>query len=234
MKVLGRKLVDPFNEFWEDFRDDIHVPVEHIEEAHSSVFEDQGADVTAPEMPAWASVPDDDLAHHVAHQLTHMAMRNRGYPHTTRGRDFAGDSAEARVGGDLQEMVLHASLEVLMKPYGFRQDFIRTRMLNGALNGVASAPIPEHGTPWFVTWAIRYSELQMDLAPFDWARLKSIYESRSEPVCELGEELYGIMAEVGCGTRERALEALVRTRDTLALGIEGRVMILDPTTDKLY
>lgn len=234
MNVLGRKLVDPFDEFWEAFQDDIHVPVEHIEEAHSSVFEDQGADVTAPNLPAWASVPDDDLAHHVAHQLTHMAMRNRGFPHTTRSRDFAGDSAEARVGGDLQEMVLHASLEKLMEPYGFKQDFIRARMLNGALNGVASAPIPEHGTPWFFTWAIRYCELQMDLAPEDWAQLKSIYEARSKPICDLGEELYEIMSKVGSGTREQALDALIKTRDLLALKVEGRVMILDPTTGKLH
>jgi hypothetical protein len=233
MIVLGRELVSPFGEFWRALGKEIDVPVEYIETGHSIVFEDQGADRTAPEPPAWSTIPDDDLAYHVAHQLTHMIMRKRGYPHTASGSEYPPDSAERRIGGDLEEMVLHASLESILRPYGFRKPFIVERMLRGAMHGVASAPVPDYGTPWHFTWAIRYCELKLDLNKDQWEPLGELYESRAPDVVALGEELRAIMLSVGWGTREQALEVMVRVRDTLGLGVDDRVLVVDPLTGKL-
>jgi hypothetical protein len=35
------------------------------------------------------------------------------------------------------------------------------------------------------------------------------------------------MRDVGWGTREQALEAMVRSRDALGMGIEDRVLVVD-------
>ena len=101
MKVLGRILVPPFDAFWEQFGGEVPIPVEYIEEGHSSVFGNQGMDLSAPNMPEWTSLPDDDLSYHVAHELTHIVMKERGFPRSARGPQYPEDSAEARVGGDL-------------------------------------------------------------------------------------------------------------------------------------
>ena len=230
MNVLTRELVPPFDAFWTDLGPEVPAPVEHIEEGHSSVFGAQGADRTAPELPAWASLPDQDLAYHVAHELAHLVMSQRGFPRTARGRQYPEDSAEARIGGDLEEMVLHPALEKLLLSYGFTRDFIQARMMNGALTGLSRSPAPDRGTPWFYTWAIRYCELQLELPEAQWLRLEAIYEAHTPGVSRLGRELLGIMQEVGWGSREQALEAIIRVRDTLGLKVDERVLVIDPQT----
>ena len=74
-------------------------------------------------------------------------------------------------------MILHPPLEELVRgEMGFTNDFIRGRMLQGALNGVANSPAPEYGTPWFTTWAIRYCELQIILNADEWAELEAVFQ----------------------------------------------------------
>ena len=132
MKVLERQLPPPFDKFWERFHTEIPVAVEQIETGHSVVFGDQGYDLSAPNEPAWAGLPDDDLAYHVAHELFHIVQRQRGYPKTVRGRHYPPGSVEERIGGDLEEMVLHPPLEELLRgEMGFDNDSIRQRMLQG-------------------------------------------------------------------------------------------------------
>lgn len=234
MKILGRQLPAPFDEFWERFESEIPVAVENIEAGHSVVFGDLGYDLSAPDLPEWAALPDDDLAYHVAHELYHIVQRQRGYPKTVRGRQYPADSVEARIGGDLEELILHPPLEELLRgELGFRNDFIRERMLRGALNGVGSSPTPQYGTPWFTTWAIRYCELQFTLTAQEWAELGALFRARSPQVARLGEELAGIVRDVGWGTREQALEALVGARDSLGLQVNGIVLVMDLATGEI-
>ena len=210
MKVLGRQLTSPFDEFWECFRSEISSPVEYIEAGHSVVFGDQGSDLSAPAEPAWLALPDADFAYHIAHELFHIVQRGRGYPKTVRGRHYPPNSAEARIGADLEELILHPPLEeALREEMGFTNEFIRGRMLRGALNGVAGSPAPKYGTPWFTTWAIRYCELQFTLSDEEWTALGGVFTERSPQVARLGEEIAAIVREVGWGTREQAFEALV-------------------------
>ena len=68
------------------------------------------------------------------------------------------ESAEARIGGDLEELVLHPPLEQALREAGFRWDFIKTRLMESALGGIANSPPPEFGTPWHFTWAVRYCQ----------------------------------------------------------------------------
>ena len=235
MKVLGRQLPPPFDEFWERFRAEIPVAVEHIEAAHSVVFGDQGYDLSVPGLPAWTELPDDDLAYHVAHELYHIVQRQRGYPKTVRGRQYPSHSMEARIGADLEELILHPPLEELLRgELGFTNDFIRQRMLRSALIGVASSPAPEYGTPWFTTWAIRYCELQIILNADEWAELEAVFRERSPQVARLGEEMTAIMSEVGWGTREQALEALIGVRDSLGLQVNRIVLVLDPISGEIF
>lgn len=235
MKVLGRELLPPFDDFWERFQGDIPVSSEQIETGHSVVFGEQGFDMSAPALPAWAALPDADLAYHVAHELYHIAQRQRGYPKTVRGRQYPPDSLEARIGGDLEEMILHPPLEELLRgEMGFTNDVIRGRMLQGALHGVANSPAPEYGTAWFMIWAIRYCELQIVLNADEWAELGQIFAARSPQVARLGEELLGIARDVGWGTREQALAALVAVRDSLGLQVKQIALVLDPTTGEIF
>lgn len=231
MRILGRELPPPFPDFWERFKDEIPVPAEAIEAGHSVVFGEQGADLTAPALPAWASLPPADLAYHAAHELTHIVQRERGYPKGVRGRQYGADSAEARVGADIEELVLHPPLEdLLLREMGFTNDFIRARMLQGALSGVAASPPPEYGTHWFTTWAIRYCELRLCLPPDEWARLEAAFRERSPAAARLGEELAGIMRGVGWGTREQALAAMIGVRDALGLRVHDIMLVLDPVS----
>lgn len=231
MRILGRELPPPFPDFWERFKDEIPVPAEAIEAGHSVVFGEQGADLPAPALPAWASLPPADLAYHAAHELMHIVQRERGYPKGVRGRQYAADSAEARVGADIEELVLHPPLEdLLLREMGFTNDFIRARMLQGALKGVAASPPPEYGTPWFTTWAIRYCELQLWLPPEEWARLEAAFRERSPAAARLGEDLAGIMRGVGWGTREQALAAMIGVRDALGLRVHDIMLVLDPVS----
>ena len=242
MRVLGRDLVDPFTEFWEAVSHELPVESDAIERGLSSVFGDQSVDIsssvtsysdTGPTMPRWMTLPDDDLAYHVAHELTHTLMRERGYPKTLRGIGYPPDSAEARVGEDLEEMVLHPSLESILEPFGFGHDFIVGNMASGAMRGLQSAPVPEYGTPWHFTWAIRFCMLQMELPLELWSPLEIIYAERAPAVTKLGRELARTLADTGWGSPQKALDAMVRTRDALGLDIQDKVLVLDPTTGRI-
>lgn len=235
MRVLGVELPHPFNEFWERFEAEIPVPIELIEAGHSVVFGDQGADLSAPNLPPWTELPGDDLAYHVAHELFHIVQRQRGYPKTVRGRQHPPNSVEARIGADLEEMILHPPLEDLLRgEMGFKNDFIRERMLRGALHGVVGSPVPEYGTPWFTTWAIRYCELQIILSRGEWIQLQEVFTERSSQVARLGEEIMGIMNEVGWGTREQALQSLAGVRDSLGLQVNQIVLVMDPVSGEIF
>ncbi len=227
MEVLGRRLTDPFDTFWAQHGPEIPAPVERIEEGHSSVFGDLGADRSAPEQPAWAGLPDDDLAYHVAHELTHLLLRARDYPMASPGSDVPPGSEAARVSGDLQEMIDHAALSEILGPLGFRNDFILDRTAGGAARGLSSSPVPEPGTAWFATWAIRYCDLSRDLGPERWAPIEVLYGQRAPDVAELGERLVAIVESRGCGSPGRALWAMLQARE--ALGIDPRaVRVIDP------
>jgi hypothetical protein len=84
-----------------------------------------------------------------------------------------------------------------------------------------------------LTWAIRYCELAIELPDERWRALRDAYWERSRWVCELGEELLAIMRDVGWGTREQALEAMVRGRDALGMGVDERVLVVDGLTGEV-
>ena len=233
MNVLGRPLVEPFPRFWRTFSHDLDVTSEEIERGLSSVFGDQGVDSMGTDTPRWMSLPDDDLAYHTAHELTHRLMGAWGYPRTVRGPGYPVDSAEARVGADLEEMVLHPALEHILEPFEFRRDFILQNMVDGALHGLRSAPVPEYGAPWHFTWAIRYCGLRLDLPDSVRHPIAFIYRERAPEISKLGEELLDIMNEAGWLTRERVLDAMIRTRNTLGLDVYDEVLVLDPTTGQV-
>ena len=227
MDVLGRRLADPFDAFWEQYGPEISASVEHIEEGHSSVFGDLGADRSAPDEPAWAGLPGDDLAYHVAHELAHLLLRARSYPIVAPGSDIPPGSEAARVGGDLQEMIDHAALSEMLGPFGFRNDFILDRTAGGASRGLSSSPVPEPGTAWFATWAIRYCDLSRDMGPERWAPIEALYRERAPDAAEMGQRLIAIVEDRGCGSPGKALWATLQARE--ALDIDRRyVRIIDP------
>ena len=227
MDVLGRRLADPFDAFWEQYGPEISASVEHIEEGHSSVFGDLGADRSAPDEPAWAGLPGDDLAYHVAHELAHLLLRARSYPIVAPGSDIPPGSEAARVGGDLQEMIDHAALSEILGPFGFRNDFILDRTAGGASRGLSSSPVPEPGTAWFATWAIRYCDLSRDLGSERWAPIEALYRERAPDAAEMGQRLIAIVEDRGCGSPGKALWATLQARE--ALDIDRRyVRIIDP------
>ena len=80
MKVLGRQLVPPFDQFWDRFSTEIEVPTNLIEEGHRSVFGTEGHESGSPRLPRWMDLPDDALSYHVAHELTHVVMGGRWIP----------------------------------------------------------------------------------------------------------------------------------------------------------
>ena len=59
-----------------------------------------------------------------------------------------------------------------------------------------------------------------------------MFRARSQRVCELGEEIVAIMEDVGWGSREQALDAMIGIRDSLGLSIDDRVLIIDPTSER--
>ena len=227
MEVLGRRLADPFDAFWKQFGAEIPASVERIEEGHSSVFGDLGADRSAPEEPAWAGLPDDDLAYHIAHELAHLLLGARSYPVASPGTDEPPGAEAARVAGDLQEMIDHAALSEILGPFGFRNDFILERTAGGAARGLSSSPVPEPGTAWFATWAIRYCDLARDLGPERWAPIKAVYRERAPDAADLGERIIAIVEARGCGSPGKALWAMLQARE--ALDIDPQVVrVIDP------
>ena len=119
-------------------------------------------------------------------------------------------------------MIDHAALSEILGPFGFRNDFILDRTAGGAARGLSSSPVPEPGTAWFATWAIRYCDLSRDLGPERWAPIEALYRERAPDVAELGERLIAIVEERGCGSPGRALWAMLQARE--ALGIDPRVV----------
>ena len=227
MEVLGRRLTYPFDAFWERYGPEIPAAAEHIHQGHSSVFGDLGADRSAPDEPAWAELPDDDLAYHVAHELAHLLLRTRSYPIAAPGSDLPPGSEAARVGTDLQEMIDHAALSEILRPFGFRNDFILDRTAIGVSGGLSSSPVPEPGTAWFATWAIRYCDLARDLGPERWLPIEALYRERAPDAADLGERLIAIVEARGCGSPGKALWAMLQARE--ALGIDPRVVrVVDP------
>ena len=86
-------------------------------------------------LPSWMELPDDALSYHVAHELTHLVMRHRGFPVSGRGPQYGEDSLEARVGGDLEEMVSHPALEEMLKTFAFDRTHIQHHLFEGAPPG---------------------------------------------------------------------------------------------------
>ncbi len=227
MDVLGRKLVDPFDDFWGRYGPEIPASVEHLEEGHSAIFGDLGADRSAPDEPPWAGLPDDDLAYHVAHELTHLLLRARDYPVAAPGGDVPPGSEWARVAGDLREMIDHAALSEILGPLGFRNDNILDRTAGGASRGLASSPVPEPGTAWFATWAIRYCELSRDLGAERWEPIAALYAERAPDAAGVGARLVAIVEDRGCGSPGGALRAMLAARDALEV-YALQVRIIDP------
>ena len=205
MDVLGRRLADPFDAFWERYGAEIPAAIEHIEEGHSAVFGDLGADLSAPDEPAWAGLPDDDLAYHVAHELAHILLWGRGYPTAAQGNRLPPWSEEARVCGDLQEMVEHAALGGLLGPFGFRNDVILDRTAAGATRGLASSPVPKQGAPWFATWGIRYCELAMEMGEGRWPPIEALYQERGAGGRRAGRAAHRYLGERGAAARRGRL-----------------------------
>ena len=100
--MLGRELTPPFDEFWDRFGPEIAVPIHLIEDGDEAVFGPESYQKGSEKQPQWLELPDGALSFHVAHELTHLLMRRRGFPVSVRGPQYGGDSPESRVGGDLE------------------------------------------------------------------------------------------------------------------------------------
>ena len=233
MDVLGRKLVNPFDSFWSEYSSEIGVLPELIQLGHSSVFGDQGADKLSPHPPRWMELPDGDLSWHVAHEMSHLVVQSLGFPRTARGPQFEKDCPEVMIGGDIEEMVLHQVVDYIMKPFGFTNEAILTKMTQGALAGLKSSPAPSQGTPWFYTWAIRYSELKLTLDDVRWSPIDILYNERSPGTRELGDRILAIVNDVGTCTPQQALEVMVEIRDMLGFGLDNSILIVDPINSRI-
>jgi len=227
VKVLGRNLVDPFPEFWSDIEEDIFISYDEVKIGSEKVFGDQHFDLGSSANPRWLSLPDDDLAYHVAHEVTHILLKAKGFPSVGRGIRYSENSEEARVGSDLEELVIHQPLDWVIKKYEFSRDFILDTMYKGAKSGLSSSYAPEYGTPWFFTWAMRYAELSTVLAPPDWQILSNIYTSKSSDVVSLGEELRVLISQMDVGLPDSVIETLVLCRNLMGLGVDDRLLIID-------
>ena len=73
----------------------------------------------------------------------------------------------------------------------------------------------------------------MELSLQQWSQLYGGFKTTSQGVVDLGEELADIIREVGWGTREQALEALIKVRDSLGLKVNEVVLVLDPISGKI-
>ena len=69
--------------------------------------------------------------------------------------------------------------------------------------------------------------------PALWTPIETLYDRRAPQAAALGRELGEILQETGWGSRERALEAMVKTRDALALDVQDKVLVLDPVSRRL-
>ncbi len=238
MKVLDRHLAPPFDDFWERFASEVPVPVDYIEKGHRDVFGSEsyreGTGDLPLHLPRWLELPDYALSYHVAHELTHMILRERGYPRSIRGAQYPDASLEARVGGDLEEMVSHHALEEVLKPIPFDRSHIQRHLFETARQGLETSPVPEAGTPWWITWALRFCELRFLLPRDWWLRLEVVYDGRCPDIADKGRELTEIMEGEGYQTPDHTLSAMIRVRDSLGLKEADRCLVLDPRDGKVY
>ena len=234
MRALGRELVAPFGDYWRRVESEIGIPWELAENGHWTVFGDQAYIPASGRLPQWMELPDFALSFHVAHELTHVLMRKRGFPITGRGPQYAPNSHEARVGGDLEEMVGHPGLERILDPFPFDKSHIQQRLFEGARNGLENSPIPTQGSLWWMTWAMRFCELQFLLPEQMWLRLEVVYDGRCPDIAVKGRELVEIMLSEGFDVPDQALNAMVRCRNALGLQEEARCLITDPRDGKTY
>jgi len=235
MKVLGHPLPQPFDDFWARLGPEISVPENLIALAHHSVFRDQAWDPDFPDdLPTWLSLPPGPLAYHVAHELTHILLLRRGYPRSIRGLPYSSDSEEARIGGDLEEMLHHHALEAVLQPFPFERWHIQDHLFNTASSGLETAPVPKPGSFWWATWALRYCELQFHLPPDRWQPIQDTYHRRCQDIAAKGQELAATIDSVGCNTPDKALQAMIKVRDALGLE-EGQVcLVLDPRSKQTF
>ena len=233
MKVLGRELTDPFTEFWEEFSPELTVAENDIEMVSVRCSETRA--LTRRRLTS----QDGCLCRTTTLLITWRTnSRTRSwYPESIPRRCVEWDIRPIRRrrewARDLEEMVLHPSLEAILEPFGFSHEFILNRMAEGARGGLSSAPVPEYGTPWHFTWAIRHCLLRMELPRHLWTPIETIYAERAPEATALGRELLDIMLEVGWGSREWALEAMTRTRDCLGLDVQDKVLVLDTDTGRI-
>ena len=222
MRVLGRELVQPFDLFWGRFGTELGTPAHLVEEGRREVFgaesyQGPSGDVSEQSLPRWMGLPDGPLSYHVAHELTHLVIRKRGFPVSVRGLEYGESSPEARVGGDLEEMVSHHVLEEMLTGYPFDRSHIQSHLFSSAVSGLEASPVPDSGTLWWATWAIRFCELQFLLPQRQWLRLEVVYDGRCPDIADKGRELIHIMDREGVQTPEHALRAMIAARDTLGL-----------------
>ena len=234
MRVLDRELPPPFDDFWDLLGEETGVPIGLIEQGSAQVFGPEGYREGSDRLPGWMEIPDAALSYHVAHELTHILLRNRGFPVTLRGQEYGPGSSEARVGGDLEEMIVHPALEQVLRPFPFDKSHIQLHLFEGARRGLESSPIPEAGSPWWITWACRCCELQLLLPQREWLRLEVVFEGRCPDIAAKGRELAEIMRTEGFLTPDQALQAMIKARDALGLKEADRCLVRDPRTGELY
>ncbi len=233
MNVQGRRLVDPFNDFWDEFGSTINIPAEIIETGGRQVFGDKSYEDKFPELPDWADLPDDDFAYHVAHELYHVYLRQMGFPRAVRGEIYGPDSAEARIGADIEELLTHVPLERKLKEMGFRWERIKQRLFDSALSGIIKSPAPDYGSPWFFTWAIRYCQLSLELSYEDWEKIHNAIKGRAPSVSKLGQEVSDVLASINLDSQKDFVQGMVKIRDTLGLKINDVLLVLDPVTGEI-
>ena len=110
---------------------EVDTPIHEIEEGHKAVFGCESYRVGSGDLPGWLELPDEALSYHVAHELTYLVMRRQGFPNNVRGPQYSEDSPEARVGGDLEEMISHPCLEEMLRPFPFDRTHIQQHLFEG-------------------------------------------------------------------------------------------------------
>ena len=85
MRVLDRELPPPFDDFWDLLGEETGVPIGLIEQGSAQVFGPEGYREGSDRLPGWMEIPDAALSYHVAHELTHILLRNRGVPRDPPG-----------------------------------------------------------------------------------------------------------------------------------------------------
>ena len=234
MKILGRALVAPFDEFWESLGVETEIPTALIEQGHRSVF---GADSYHPSpgvLPHWMNLPDAALSYHVAHELMHVVLRRRGYPTPLRGKSYTSESEEARVCGDIEEMIDHPSIESLLLPFPFDRTHIQQHLFKGAEQGLSESPVPEIGSLWWTTWACRFCELYFLLPYGDWLTLEEAYNRKCPAIAERGRDMMRIFSEEGYNNPSDALRTMVKCRDILGLEVTQQCIVFDPISGHHY